>query len=285
MSLTDLFKQEIVIVDDYLRNLFAGGKWPSSSMNRLFESMKYSLDNGGKRFRPVLCLLTAEMLGVGKERVLPFAAAVECVHTYSLIHDDLPLMDNDDERRGQPTNHIVYGEAMALLAGDGLSTAAFSTIAENYSSDPGVGLELVRVLAQAAGPLGMVGGQAIDIEALGGKVLTVDELTLTHKLKTGALIASAVEGAAVVAKVDAEDRAHLREFGEKLGLAFQLADDILDYDKNNPEASGFPSLMGLEETKKALTQLTEEMQSSLVAYGEKAHKLGSLSQYNLNRTV
>jgi geranylgeranyl diphosphate synthase type II len=189
--------------------------------------MSYSLHNGGKRFRPQLCLTLAETFGVSPQKILPWAAAVEMVHTYSLIHDDLPCMDDDDERRGQPTNHKKFGEATALLAGDALLTEAFYTISISYQDHPKVGLKLTQILAEAAGAFGMVGGQILDL-ATKNKKIGFTEMSTIHALKTGALIRSCTEGTAVVCGLP-EDKVQLcKAFGENLGLSFQLKDDLLD---------------------------------------------------------
>ena len=192
-------KQRIALVDNYIQEYFSSLDLPlGSAITELKESMYYSAGSGGKRFRPVLSLLVAELFSVPASRVLPFAAAVEFIHTYSLIHDDLPCMDNDDYRRGKPTNHKVYGETTALLAGDALLTEAFLAITKGYKDNGFLASQLCDLLSRAAGVRGMVGGQAIDLKA---KNLTVEELTHLHNLKTGRMIQVAAEGAAVVAAI------------------------------------------------------------------------------------
>jgi geranylgeranyl pyrophosphate synthase len=248
--------------------------------SRLHEAMGYSLHSGGKRFRPMVSYLTARAFEISKERVTPFAAAIECVHTYSLIHDDLPAMDDDDLRRGQPTNHKVYGEALAILAGDALLTEAFRILADHYKSDPSVGLELTRILAQAAGAQGMVRGQALDMTAT---EWTADQLLEVHALKTGALIACAVEGVAILAQTSGEERRALAGFGRDLGLAFQLTDDILDYVPGSAEASGLPKCVGLPATEDLLAVVTSRAKAQLSRWGGRAAGLLELLELNSTR--
>ncbi len=226
-------------------------------IQNLKKSIEYSLLQGGKRFRPVLCLLIAESFGVSPQRILPWAMAVEMIHTYSLIHDDLPCMDNDDLRRGQPTNHKVYGETTALLAGDGLLTEAFSVVADGFSQESQIGLRLIQILSEAAGIRGMVGGQALDIEAKKEK-LGIQELNLMHSLKTGALIRACAEGTAVACGLPIEKVQICREFGAQLGLAFQVKDDLLDSSEGKLESGSFPEVLGLEKTQNYLQEITHQ---------------------------
>ena len=251
---------------------------------RLSDSMRYSLlQEGGKRFRPVLAMLTAEALGEKSERVLPFAAAVECVHTYSLIHDDLPAMDNDDFRRGQPTNHKKFDESTAILAGDALLTEAFTLIAENYAYEPKHALRAVQLLAQAAGFNGMVGGQAIDM-ASKKESITLDELRLMHELKTGALIRVSAVGAAALCQASQEQTIEITRYAESLGLAFQVADDLLDFDLAHPEPGSYPALLGPDRTRHFLNELTETCLLSLKAWPKSAEPLRQIARYNQNRS-
>lgn len=192
----------------------------------LFESMRYSFLAGGKRIRPVLVLEFCRICGGDWESALPFAAAIEMIHTYSLIHDDLPCMDNDDYRRGRLTNHKVYGEAQAILAGDGLLTAAFDTIA-SASTDAATAIKIVKILASSAGEMGMVGGQILDIEGE-NKNLTEDEVYTIHRLKTGALICAACCMGAAAANADEIKMQAAKEYAQAVGLAFQIRDDMLD---------------------------------------------------------
>ncbi len=270
----------------YLGDFFAQ---PQTTSESLLKAVRYSvLQEGGKRFRPALAMLTAEALGFPAERVLPYASAVECIHTYSLIHDDLPAMDNDDFRRGQPTNHKVFGEATALLAGDSLLTEAFHIIASAYADEPLVGLKAVAELAQAAGVWGMVGGQAMDMAAqtyleTSGAAPTRESVELMHRLKTGALIRSAAVGAGILCSANPQQLKDLKKFSENLGLAFQVTDDILDYDPNKIEAGSYPALLGLEGTKAFLAQLTEDCLSSLESWSKLAEPLRELARFNQSR--
>jgi geranylgeranyl diphosphate synthase type II len=269
-------------VDQYVEKYLTERSLPkSSAIAELRDSMKYSATNGGKRFRPVLSLLVAELFDCPAEKILPFATAVEFIHTYSLIHDDLPCMDNDDIRRGKPTNHKVYGEAFALLAGDSLLTEAFFVLAQNYPDQAGT---LVSLLADAAGIAGMVGGQAIDLKA-GEHKFTLEELTHLHRLKTGALIRVAVEGAAVIAGASEASRKQLRSFGEGLGLAFQVADDVLDHGEKDQDQRSFTGILGLEGTKKYLAQISSEILSQLKTVSTQSSLLADLVHFNEQRKV
>lgn len=244
---------------------------------KIYEAMAYSLMAGGKRLRPVIMMMTAEMLGKTADIVLPFAAALEMIHTYSLIHDDLPAMDNDDLRRGRPTNHKVYGEAMAILAGDALLTRAFE--AASAYDVPGVDkarvLRAMSVLARAAGCDGMIGGQVIDIES---KNEDMELLKYLHSLKTGALIrAAGVIGAILSGATDAEISA-VDGYCQNLGIAFQIQDDILDVtgteeelgkpigsDEAN-EKSTYVTLCGIDEAKRLVDEYTKKAIESLSCF-------------------
>lgn len=255
-----------------------------AAIAELRESMKYSATNGGKRFRPVLSLLVADLLNCPLEQVLPFATAVEFIHTYSLIHDDLPCMDNDDVRRGKPTNHKVYGEAFALLAGDALLTEAFMILARSYGANGFLIARLTELLSEAAGIRGMVGGQAIDLKAE-GKKFTLEELTHLHRLKTGALIRVSVEGAAVISGARPSDIESLKKFGEGLGLAFQVADDVLDHGEKDQDFRSFTGILGLEETKKYLANISSDTLAELHKVSASAPLLEYLIDFNQTRKV
>lgn len=210
-------------VEEYLENCFSDDTLPQKS---LFDSMRYSLLAGGKRIRPVLVLEFCRVCGGQWEKALPFAAAVEMVHTYSLIHDDLPCMDNDDYRRGRLTNHKIFGEAGAVLAGDALLTAAFSTAA-SADAPADVIVKVIQILAEAAGENGMVGGQILDVNGE-NILLTEDDVHTIHRLKTGALISAACRMGAAAAGATVEQMEAARIYAEALGLAFQIRDDMLD---------------------------------------------------------
>lgn len=250
----------------------------------LRKSMLYSATNGGKRFRPVLSLLVGELFGAPKERILPFAAAVEFIHTYSLIHDDLPCMDNDEIRRGKPTNHKVFGEDFALLAGDALLTEAFLLLTDHYSDSGFLVSQLTRLLSVAAGIRGMVGGQAVDLRA-GEEQFSLQELTHLHLLKTGALIRVSVEGAAVIAGAKPSEIEHLRKFGEGLGLAFQVADDVLDHGEKDQDSRSFTGILGLEGTKSYLQDISKTTMEELHRVSSDAALLEYLVSFNQSRRV
>lgn len=235
---------------------------------RLGEAMRYSLEAGGKRVRPVLCLLAAEAVGSTVAQALPGALALEYVHTYSLIHDDLPAMDDDDLRRGRPTNHKVFGEGHAILAGDALLTEAFGVLA-SADLDPVRRAKALALLAEGAGWRGMAGGQALDLEGEKVERYHLDHLRLIHRLKTGALLRASLEIGAVLGGAAPAEQAALRAYGEAIGLAFQIQDDILDAtatDADLGKRAGkdagrgkitYPSLLGLDGARTALSEATE----------------------------
>ena len=244
----------------------------------LQEAMEYSLMAGGKRVRPVLTLECCRLCGGDPERALPFACGVEMVHTYSLIHDDLPCMDDDDLRRGRPTNHRVYGEATAVLAGDGLLTAAFQMLtARRDLLSPEQMAEGVDCLSRAAGPSGMVGGQVLDM-AGEGRSLSLSELELLQSLKTGALISAAAELGCIAAGGSPEQRRAVARYAQKLGRAFQIRDDMLDVVSTeqelgkpigsdlSKEKSTFVTALGLEGCARQVERLTQEAISALEGF-------------------
>lgn len=273
--LSKLFRPELDALEVYLRS--ALNPMPHKALERFWESMFYSLLSDGKRFRPVLSMLTAKAFNKPYSLVLPLAAAVELIHTYSLIHDDLPLMDNDDTRRGRPTNHKVYGDAMALLAGDGLLTAAFSVLAQSASPHA---ITAVQLLSEAAGPRGMVGGQVLDIETKNPDATLLEEI---HKRKTGALIQVSVEAAAVLCGATPEQQKSLAEYGANLGMAFQLADDLQDYNPNKPEKINFVSVLGQDETRARLERVSEEALECLFIFPDSADPLRKMVAMNSER--
>lgn len=264
----------------------------------LFEAMNYSLTAGGKRIRPVLTLSVCDMLGGDMKDALLFGCAIECIHTYSLIHDDLPCMDNDSLRRGRPTCHIVYGEANALLAGDGLLNTAFELMSDSsrYSSvDFEKAVNIMQIVSSASGKYGMIGGQVIDLESENKEDISADELINMHRLKTGAIIRAAALVGAVIGGADSVQTEKIIEFSEKLGLAFQVKDDILDV-LGNEELLGKPigsdmesgkrtfvSVLGLEKSKETLKRLTEEAKKPLETFGERAEFLLEFTDYLTER--
>ena len=271
-----LLKQIEMTLDRFSSQWLAEGP----GHQKLVESVRYSLLSGGKRFRPLLTCLVSQALKGSVLDALPWAAVVEFIHAYSLIHDDLPCMDNDDLRRGQPTNHKVYGEAMALLAGDALLTEAFGRIAASYIESPQMAVRLVSLLVEAAGVRGMVGGQALDVwpEKLHGTAF----LQNLHDMKTGALIRVACEGAAVIADGSLEQQETARTFGGKLGFAFQLMDDLLDYNVAEPEAVNLVNILGVTGARQLLNQTTDEIMKLLEQFPE-PEDLIYLVQFNRDR--
>ncbi|WP_306590394.1 polyprenyl synthetase family protein [Geothrix sp. 21YS21S-4] len=235
---------------------------------RLGEAVRYSLKAGGKRVRPILCILAAETVGGTADQALPGALALEFIHTYSLIHDDLPAMDDDDLRRGRATNHKVFGEGHAILAGDALLTEAFGVLA-TAELEPARRAHALALLAEAAGWRGMAGGQALDLEGEGLEAYDLAHLMLIHRLKTGALLRASLEIGAVLGGAEPAAQAALRAYGEAIGLAFQIQDDILDAtatDADLGKRAGkdagrgkitYPSLLGLDGAREALSEATE----------------------------
>ncbi len=288
-------QKEVQLIDDFLSAYMRVrlADVPAKAQG-LLRAMEYSLFTGGKRFRPALTLMTGRALGLDVNACLPFAAAVEMVHTYSLIHDDLPALDNDDIRRGQPTNHKVYGEAMALLAGDALLTEASRLIASHYETQPDIGLRLSRMLGDSAGLGGMIAGQVLDLAAQGQvppyapAELNMTEFETLLRLKTGALIQVAIEGAGVIGRCAPAEQEVLAQFGAQLGFCFQLADDLQDYNPNDPEASGYPKKIGVEKTRALLEQESQAALASLQKLkGDRFHgrlsELQGLVKFNLER--
>lgn len=263
---------------------------------KIYEAMRYSLMAGGKRLRPILCLATCELAGGTTEMAMPTACALEMIHTMSLIHDDLPAMDNDDYRRGKLTNHKVYGEDIAILAGDGLLAYAFEYVATRTQNVPPQSiLNVVARLGRTVGAAGLVGGQVLDLESEGKSDISVDTLTFIHTHKTGALLETSVVSGAMLAGALEEDIQRLSKYAQNIGLAFQIIDDILDITATQEELgktagkdlqaqkATYPSLLGLEESKKQAQHLVEEAIASLASYGEGAEPLKAIADYIVNR--
>ncbi|ADH85730.1 polyprenyl synthetase family protein [Desulfurivibrio alkaliphilus] len=257
------------------------------------EAMRYSLLAGGKRIRPILCLAAAEALPTDSRPLLPVAAALECIHTYSLIHDDLPAMDDDDLRRGNPTCHKKFGEAAAILAGDGLLSFAFELLARPLATkniSAGEQLHLIGNIAAAIGPMGMVGGQVLDIEAE-GRQIELEQLQQIHRCKTGALITVAVQSGAIGGGADRRQYEALTSYGEQIGLAFQIVDDLLNVTGDSTtlgKAAGsdaargkatYPALLGLEATRRQADEAVAGAITALNGFGEEAEPLRELARY------
>ncbi|CAD2075404.1 Farnesyl diphosphate synthase [Jeotgalicoccus aerolatus] len=240
----------------------------------IYEASKYSIEAGGKGLRPLLLFTALDALGTDLDQGISAASAIEMIHTYSLIHDDLPAMDNDELRRGKPTNHIVFGEAAAILAGDNLLNESFNVIAKDQSLSAEVRIELVETISDAAGQSGMISGQMLDIEAE-MKTASLDELETIHTFKTGALIKAPVTAACIIAGADEDIQSELERFSEVIGVLFQIKDDILDLE-GNPELTGkntgsdekkgkvtYVSELGIDGAKQALRKKEEEAYSIL----------------------
>jgi farnesyl diphosphate synthase len=264
---------------------------------RLVDAMRYSALSSGKRIRPFLVIRSASLFNVAERSALRVAAAVEMIHCYSLIHDDLPAMDDDDLRRGLPTVHIKYDEATAILAGDALLTKAFEVLAEEATySDPAVRCELIAGLAKGVGAVGMVGGQMLDLMAEHNE-LTMPEITRLQRLKTGMLIGFSCEAGAILGKAPEQVRQALRAYAHDLGLAFQIADDLLDAEGDEKDvgkktgkdaAAGkatFVSLLGLERARAQAQLLSRQAVQHLEIFSEKADPLRKLAQFVVERKV
>jgi farnesyl diphosphate synthase len=268
---------------------------PSDSRARLYEAMRYCAIGGGKRLRPLLVVAGCDLFKVARERALRVALAVECIHVYSLIHDDLPCMDDDDLRRGKPTLHRAYDECTAILAGDSLHALAFEVLADGAThEDPFVRAELVLELARAAGPAGMAGGQMMDLTA-DGSTLDLSAVTRLQQLKTGALIGWCLEAAAIMGRVPPEGRTALRGYARDLGLAFQIADDLLDHGGNEEKAGKrvgkdhaagketFVSLLGADRARQQAQALVEQAIDHLRGFGEEADLLRDVARFAIER--
>ena len=290
----EFLKEKKALVDQKLEELLPERDEPGG---RVISAMRYSLMAGGKRLRPVLCMLGAEAVGRRGEDFLLFACGLECLHTYSLIHDDLPAIDDDDLRRGKPTCHRAFDEATAILAGDGLLTLAF----ELFSSpellevtSPERLLQAVHLVAQAAGASGMVAGQMADLLAE-GREISPEELSYIHRKKTAALLSASVVSGGLLAGAPANELQALETYGEALGLAFQIVDDILDVvgeekklgkpvgaDIRKKKAT-YPALLGLSEARNKAKELIETAVSALQVFGPKAEPLKALARFVLSR--
>ena len=293
-SLPDYLKAKTALIDEALAGYFSED---SPRCRLICKAARYSLLSGGKRIRPVLCIAAAEALGEKAVDVLPAACALEMIHAYSLIHDDLPAMDNDDYRRGQLTSHKVFGDDIAILAGDALLTEAFKILADRKKTpkvSPGRMLAASREVAEAAGYRGMVGGQALDVR-MEGKKGELEELCAIHRLKTGALLRASLRCGAILAGADKKALDDLSAYGDRIGLAFQIADDILNVEGDSRllgKETGsdakrgkitFPALLGLEASHKKAQELVDEAVSFLGAFKDQAAPLEAIARYIVNR--
>ncbi len=292
-SLLELaFGQVRAEVDEFLSALLAV---PPDPRARLYEAMRYAAIGGGKRLRPLLVVAASALFHGARERAVRVGAAVECIHVYSLIHDDLPAMDDDDLRRGKPTLHKAYGEATAILAGDALHALAFEILAgEATHEDPFVRAELIAELARAAGPAGMAGGQMMDLAAA-DETLDLAAVTRLQQLKTGALIGFCLEAGAIVGRVPPDRRLKLRGYARDVGLAFQIADDLLD-EEGQEEKTGkkvgkdrakgketFVTLLGHDRARRQAELLVDQAADYLKSYGAEADLLRAIARFAVER--
>lgn len=281
---SEIYHQKRQKVEQALENYLQKEEAPSS----LYEAMRYSVMAGGKRLRPVLCLASCEAVGRDEKKALPFACALEAIHTYSLIHDDLPCMDNDDFRRGRPTNHKVFGEAVAILAGDALLNIAFEWMSDAPNLDPLIHIKAIREMAKATGAQGLVGGQVVDLQSE-GKNLTPEELQYIHIHKTARLIQAAAKTGAILGEAPEKTLQAISIYGENLGLAFQITDDLLDV-LGNQEKMGksvqkdakvskatYPSLFGIETSQKIAKDCLDKALHAIQFLGDKANLLREIA--------
>jgi geranylgeranyl diphosphate synthase, type II len=293
MDIKGYLKERCALVDEALEKyLPREDELPFS----LHKSMRYSVFAGGKRVRPILMLAACEAVGGDTTAALPAACAMEMIHTYSLIHDDLPAMDDDDFRRGNPTNHKVFGEATAILAGDALLTEAFILLSGAASSAaPETRLRVIREIAHCAGSKGMVGGQVVDMESEGKADIDFATVQYIHSHKTGALIKASVKAGALLGGAEGDALAAMTRYGEAIGLAFQIADDILDIegtteqigkDAGSDEARGkatYPAVLGLAESKRLAEEMMTTAIDALSIFDGKADPLREVARYIVSR--
>ncbi|KGR78389.1 polyprenyl synthetase family protein [Ureibacillus manganicus] len=289
-TLKNFMDEHILIIDDVLYSLVGKIIAPE----QLKDSMLYSLKAGGKRIRPLFVLAVCELFNNKLKEAYTIGAAVEMIHTYSLIHDDLPSMDNDDLRRGKPTNHVVYGEALATLAGDALNTLSFGILARMENVPPAIKVELINLLSVAAGAEGMVGGQVLDIDGE-SRSLNLEELEQVHVNKTGALLRFSIEAGAVLSEASEEERRVLVEFAHHIGLAFQIQDDILDIEGTSEELgktagkdlasnkSTYPGILTIAGAKDKLAEHYEIAISLLEKLNGDTTILKELAEYIVRR--
>ncbi len=280
-------KEQIDIIDGYLDKYLSEKDNPQSV---IYKAMRYSVFAGGKRLRPILMMNVCEMCGGDVKEIIPFACAMEMSHTYSLIHDDLPAMDNDDLRRGIPTSHIKFGEATAILAGDALLNKAFEIVSDYSGTNPERALNAINILAVSSGTEGMIGGQIVDMESE-GKDITLEELKYLHLNKTGAIIRSACAIGALMAGASEKEMTAVDNFALNLGVAFQIQDDILDVIGSEEELgkpigsdaeenkNTYVKIAGLEEAKKMSEEYSFKAKNSLAGFGGKADFLLKLTDY------
>lgn len=287
-SFSDELKNKCEMVNTFLHDYLRIIECPQKIV---YEAMAYSLFAGGKRIRPILMIEVCKMCGGNVEQVIPFAVAMEMIHTYSLIHDDLPAMDDDDLRRGMPTNHVKFGYANAILAGDGLLNMAFEIMSNAKNVSPEKILSAIKEISFSSGTKGMIGGQIIDIAGCNN----IDELKFMYSLKTGAIIKSSCVVGAIISNATHEQIMHVRNFADYLGLAFQIQDDVLDVlgdvevlgkpigSDEQQNKNTFVTLLGLEKSKELMIEYYNKAVDELKTFGESADFLENLTQYLMLR--
>jgi geranylgeranyl diphosphate synthase type II len=296
LNLDEYLKTKQIVINNTLESIFPGPE--ERDINRLVQAMSYSLLAGGKRIRPILLLAALEALdGAATPLALKIAASIELIHTYSLIHDDLPAMDNDDLRRGKPTCHVQFDEATAILAGDALLTHAFSLLSEIGSTEPEYAercMKIIHLFSRASGFRGMVMGQMFDLKNE-GKAITLEDLEKTHRLKTGALIRAAVVSGGILGHANQRQMACLETYADHIGLAFQVMDDLLNIE-GDPDLMGkavgsdfergkctYPSLLGIEPSKNYARDLVNNALHALTEFDTKADPLRQIARYIIHR--
>lgn len=297
MKIREYLAEKRIVVEEALETFMLASEEPFTEH---IEAMRYSLFAGGKRVRPILCLAAGAAIDDSRNmtnRLLPIGVALECIHTYSLIHDDLPAMDDDDLRRGKPTNHILYGEAGAILAGDGLLTYAFDLLSKQdiTAIDPADRLRIISLISKAAGSIGMVGGQSLDM-INENKDYPIETLRTIHRHKTGSLITCSVLAGAVGAGADEKQLEALKQYGDNIGLAFQIVDDLLDATSTTEQlgkAAGsdaergkatYPHFYGIEKTRQLALEAVERSTLALADFDDKAEPLRALATYIYTRS-
>ncbi len=294
MEFKKYLNQQCAVVEQALARYMLPEEGPLADH---IKAMRYSLFAGGKRIRPILALAAAEALHSTTEHLLPVACALECIHTYSLIHDDLPAMDDDDLRRGKPTCHVVFGEAEAILAGDGLLSFAFELLSHpdaQQGMTPEAQLRMINIIAHAIGPKGMVGGQSLDLAAE-GQAIPFEHLRLIHGYKTGALITASVQAGTIFGKADEAQFAALSRYGVQIGLAFQIVDDLLDVEGTTEDLgktagadaqrnkATYPAFFGVAKTKVLAQEAVDAALTALEIFDAKAEPLRALARYIYER--
>lgn len=293
MEFKDVLKEKIDYIETLLNEYMPKEE---GYQQTIMQAMNYSLKAGGKRLRPILTLESCKIVGGKEEDAIPFAIAIEMIHTYSLIHDDLPALDNDDLRRGKPTNHKVFGEAMATLAGDALLNYAFEVMLSSSidKKDSSKYLKAINEIAKHAGIYGMIGGQVVDVESE-NKIIDKDKLDFIHLNKTAAMIVGCMRAGAIIGGASEEELEKITKYGKNIGLSFQIVDDILDITGDEAKLgkpigsdienykSTYPSLLGLEKSREIARQLIEEGKSSVDGLSSEIYFLNQLGDYIISR--